>query len=476
MAEDQSRDQWARLRFSIVGPLLAAPPAPKELRAELERLSKKQWRHPVSGEPVTFAVSTIERWYYAARNARQDPVGVLKRQIRKDAGGRPSVKTGLREILHAQYKAHKSWSYRLHADNLAVIVKERPELGPMPSYASVRRFMKSQGLFKQRRKRPLFTEGAERAANRLDEREVRSFEAEYVHGLWHLDFHVCSRQVVTRDGALVSPRLLVVLDDASRLGCHAQWYLEETAETLVHGLSQAIQKHGLPRALMSDNGAPMIAAETEQGLLDLGIVHELTLAHSPYQNGKQEVLFGSVEGRLLAMLERVKDLTLDLLNEATLAWLDREYNRKFHSEIGTTPMARSLEGKSVARDSPSSDAIRRSFRMTVSRTQRRSDGTISLEGRRFEVPSRLRHLERVVVRYARWDLTLVDIVDQRTGAVLAALYPLDRAANADGRRRRLEPVATDAASIESGEVAPLLRKIMADYAATGLPPAYIPKA
>ena len=92
-----------------------------------------------------------------------------------------------------------------------------------------------------------------------------------------------------------------MLDDHSRLACHLQWYFEETAETLVHGLSQAIQKRGLPRVLLTDNGGPMLAVETRQGLSDLGIVHETTLPYSPYQNAKQEVFWASVQGRLLAM-------------------------------------------------------------------------------------------------------------------------------------------------------------------------------
>jgi len=86
----------------------------------------------------------------------------------------------------------------------------------------------------------------------------------------------------------------------------------------------------------------MIAAETVQGLARLGIVHEKTLPYSAYQNGKQEVFWAQVEGRLLAMLEGCRDLSLAQLNEATLAWIELEYNRKVHSEIGTTPLARWL--------------------------------------------------------------------------------------------------------------------------------------
>jgi hypothetical protein len=81
------------------------------------------------------------------------------------------------------------------------------------------------------------------------------------------------------------------------------------------------------------------------------------------------------------------------------------------------------------------------------------------------------------VRYARWDLGAVDLVDPHTQVILCALYPLDKVANADGQRRRLGPPATparlDPAPLPS-TMAPLLRKLMADYAATGLPPAYLP--
>lgn len=63
-------ERWALVRFSVVGPLLASPPARGDLRAKLEELAARSWLHPVSGEPTRFGVSTIERWYYAARRAR----------------------------------------------------------------------------------------------------------------------------------------------------------------------------------------------------------------------------------------------------------------------------------------------------------------------------------------------------------------------------------------------------------------------
>ena len=80
--EPGDRDGWARLRFAVVGPLLASPPPKGRLRAELERLSLRDWEHPVRRGKVRFSVSTIERWYYQARSAGQDPVRALRRRVR----------------------------------------------------------------------------------------------------------------------------------------------------------------------------------------------------------------------------------------------------------------------------------------------------------------------------------------------------------------------------------------------------------
>jgi len=40
------RDRWARVRFAIVGPLLAAPPRRRQLKAALRELATRTWRHP----------------------------------------------------------------------------------------------------------------------------------------------------------------------------------------------------------------------------------------------------------------------------------------------------------------------------------------------------------------------------------------------------------------------------------------------
>jgi transposase InsO family protein len=469
---------WARFRFSVIGSLLSSPLARGALKTAIRGLADKTWTHPTSGRDVRFSAVTIERWYYKARRQRDDPVGVLRRAVRKDCG-KVSLATALAERLHLQYREHSHWSYQLHYDNLAALVKANPALGPLRSYATVRRYMQAHGWVRKPRPQPRYRPGEVRAEERRQTREVRSFEAEYVGALWHLDFHHGSLKVLTPGGQWLRPIALGILDDHSRLCCHVQWYLSETAEDLVHGLSQAIQKRGLPRALLTDNGPAMVADEVTEGLLRLGIVHERTLPYSPYQNGKQETFWGTLEGRLMKMLDGALELTLEFLNEATQAWMEIDYNRAVHRELSRAPVERFAHAPDVLRTSPSSESLRDAFRRETRRTQRQSDGTISLEGVRFEIPARYRHFREVTVRVARWNLGRVDLVDRRSGIILAPLYPLDKTANADGRRAPVAPAGSDVPRenrpCKDGALPPLLKRILEEYSATGLPPAYLPK-
>ena len=70
-----------------------------------------------------------------------------------------------------------------------------------------------------------------------------------------------SRKVLTARGEWATPILFGVLDDRSRLACHLQWYLAETAEIIAHGLPRRSRSAACRAAALSDNGAAMTAAE-----------------------------------------------------------------------------------------------------------------------------------------------------------------------------------------------------------------------
>jgi len=92
------------------------------------------------------------------------------------------------------------------------------------------------------------------------------------------------------------------------------------------------------------------------------------------------------------------------------------------------------------------------------------------------VPGRFRHFPRLHIRYQNFDLTVAHLVDKQTGQLLSRIYPQDKVKNATGFRRIKESPNQDIPPRQTGDpIPPLLKKLLADYAATGLPPAYIPK-
>ena len=90
------------------------------------------------------------------------------------------------------------------------------------------------------------------------------------------------------------------------------------------------------------------------------------------------------------------------------------------------------------------------------------------------MPDAYHTLVYITVRYAYWDLSVIDMVDPDTSNILAALYPQNKSANANGLRRlrAAEPQAQESPVYGTP---PYLQKLLNDYAATGLPQSYIPK-
>jgi hypothetical protein len=72
-------------------------------------------------------------------------------------------------------------------------------------------------------------------------------------------------------------------------------------------------------------------------------------------------------------------------------------------------------------------------------------------------------------------LSHVHLSDPTTGVILCRLLPLDKHKNAQGQRAARSAPSTAPLVPPPNAPAPLLQKLLKDYAATGLPPSYVPK-
>ena len=172
-------------------------------------------------------------------------------------------------------------------------------------------------------------------------------------------------------------------------------------------------KRGLPRALMTDNGAAMLAEETRQGLQRLAYQHQTTLPYSPYQNGKQEAFWGHCwKAACWNFCAGSKNLKLSFVNQAAQAWVEQDYQRRVHREIKTTPLQRMLNGPDVARPGTRQQTFCAwHLHAASSRTPRRSDATVALTVCATNCPFALLTCRSVFLRHAGWDKSQMTLVD-----------------------------------------------------------------
>lgn len=454
--------RWGHFRHTVVGPLLSSPPPRGQLNMELIKLAEKVWKHPITGEEVQYARSTIEEWYYKVKSEKEDPIAQLIKKERKDKGTQHVMTDEIACILRAQYADYFWWDVRLHTKNLAARIKAEKLNIKAPSISSVRRFMRAAGL--KRRSRPRQDDqGRLEALLDTREMEIACFEMRHPNELWSFDFHHGKIMVLDRSAAWRQPIAIAVIDHYSRLICHVEWSFTETAQDLVRAISIAIMKHGRPRRFLSDNGAAMRADEYIQGLGHLGIEVSKIKKRKPNQNGKTEAHWANMESKLLAMLIGQDDLTLEHLNELTMAWVEAGYNRDIHRETKMIPLDRYLQGNNVGLPSCDEETLKRAFRIDEFRRPRQSDKTIKIADILFRLPQRFWHLERILVRYARWDLSFVHIVDYASGKEIIRIYPVDKEKSADGERRQIETPIPTSSEKKRTVLPPYMQELVRQY-------------
>jgi len=190
-----------------------------------------------------------------------------------------------------------------------------------------------------------------------------------------------------------------------------------------------------------DNGAAYRAA-TLQGIcarLDIRLIY--CRPYAPEGKGKLERWHRTFRDHFLSELDVSRLQDLDDLNARVWAWIEQVYHRRPHGGLdGQTPLERyqqdlpkiRLLGHQAAR-------LDELFQHRVARKVRK-DGTVSYQGRDFEVPYELagKTVHLVVDPQAEAVVGVEDAEGQSRGRAT----PLDTTANAYRRRRRPTPEET----------------------------------
>jgi hypothetical protein len=177
----------------------------------------------------------------------------------------------------------------------------------------------------------------------------------------------------------------------------------------------------------------------------LGIQLIYCRPYAPEGKGKLERWHRTCRGEFLSELDERHITGLEDVNARLWAWLEQVYHRRPHEGLdGITPLARYQQDLSKIRPlgllAAKLDAL---FHHRVSRRVRK-DGTVSYQGKRFEVPFELSG--KTVCLVVDPHTEIVVGVEDEQGESIGLATPLDALANLHRQRRKPGPV--DAGKIE----------------------------
>jgi len=371
---DQLREEALR-RYRIIAPLLDESLSESEKR-DIRWLTCS--RESISGRTLRRYVADFKRGGFDALLPRE----------RKDKGS-------LRAIS---------------AEALELAAELRREL-PGRSAERIQQFLASEGYSVARStlERHLRQQGLSGREIKAEQKQVasRRFNRKGRNTLWQADLKY-GPYLPDPDhlGRKIRTYLLAIIDDATRLVVHAEFYDNQRLPVLEDTLRKAVIKCGAPDNLYVDNGKIFVSQWLRLACAKLRIRHLTTKAYSAESKGKIE-RFNRTADEFLQEARLENPQTLGQLNGLFRVWLSEGYNHREHSALADKSPAQAFAQDTKPLRFPSPEALREAF--LWEKTPRvDKTGCISLAGLCYEVGVEYIR-KQVLVRYDPFDLSLVEV-------------------------------------------------------------------
>lgn len=406
------REAVAHFRLSLIGDLAHRELSRGELRAELGALSQKRFRPPGAKATRRFGVSTLERWLYAFKRGG---LAALHPAPRTDRGRGRGLNEELRALLLDIRREHRSASAQVIVSTLEDAgLLDRAQVTP----TTVRRFFNEHDLPRLSKKK------TEPTGRRL------RWQAEHPNALWQGD--VCHLPAIEVAGQKKPVRIHALIDDCSRYIVGIEAHHHEREIDMLGVFVRALRRHGAPDALYLDNGSTYRGETLEVACrrMEVSLIHPPP--RSPESRGKIERFFRSLREGCTDFLGSVA--SLHDINVRLWAFVDERYHTRPHAGLfGQTPASafRDAQARSI-----SEERLRTALTVRVKR-RIRTDSTLSVEGKDFQVDQRFLAGKVITVGYCMLDEPIAPWVEHHE--VRYPLEDVDPVKNGRTRRPRVEP-------------------------------------
>lgn len=384
---DAKAEKIALFRYGLIAPLVLEMLPRGELTRRAEEIAARNYEIPYS-QRISLSVDTLLDW---ALRYRRGGFPALAPQVRRDRGRSRVVPPQLAELIERLKRENPHRTGMTLLRELALVSGTD---SPAISAATLYRFLHQRGLTT----RQLLAAPAH-----------KKFEAELSNQIWQSDM-LFGPYVQRAGGGRMQVFLYAILDDASRLIPHAQFYTHQGLDAFLDCLRQAVAARGLPTRLYVDNAKVYRSQQLARIAASIGILITHTPPYQPEGRGKIERWFRSVREQFLANLDPRRTLSLQELNQRLWAWIEQVYHGSEHSGLGTTPLLRWQRDIEHIRQLPPSTDLRRLFFYRVARLVRR-DSTFLLRGHFYEAPPQFAG-QTIEARFDPLDLSQVEIYFQ----------------------------------------------------------------
>ncbi len=207
-------------------------------------------------------------------------------------------------------------------------------------------------------------------------------------------------------GHKVRTYLIAMIDDATRLVVHAEFYDNQRLPVLEDTFRKAVTRCGAPDNVYVDRGKIFVSQWLRLACAKLDIRHLPAQAYNAAAKGKIEAFNRTVE-EFIREVRLEKPQTLERLNELFRAWLSEGYNHRVHSALAGKSPAQAFSQDTKHLRFPSPEALRDAF-LWEKNPKVDNAGCISLNGLCYEVGVEYIR-KKVLVRYDPFDLSQVEV-------------------------------------------------------------------
>jgi transposase InsO family protein len=389
------------LKLRVIGAIEGAPGNTNKSR--IQEVALRTF-HDEDGVPHVFTWRTLQTWYSLYKQGGSE---TLNSRPRADKGRHRKISPeAIQEAIEAvlpDFRDQRATKMALYRRSI-----ERGLISPQECAQTT--------WFRIIREYDLMVPAA-----KSDNKRRKAFSKANSNELWQMD--TMFGPWMKNGKGHSQAKLIALIDDASRVIPHGEFFFAENTGTLITTLRAAFYKRGVPETLYVDNGAIYTCVEINQICSRVGCL----LCHTPVRDGaakgKIERFFRGVRDRFL-----IRDLdlsSLEILNRQFRDWVENEYHDTVHSTLQMKPRDRFAMDTRRLRFLDPMEANDELFFFEEQRSVRK-DNVFQVGGKRYECPRDLSS-RKIQVRYRRGNADRIIVFYK--GERIGEATPLDLIAN-----------------------------------------------